>query len=415
MKKNREPRLAQGIFVGIGLVTFVFFGRNFDAQQLFPAAFLVSCIVLAEFIDVYLPQGEPVSVSSAFVIFSLLWFKLPDVMVISGAGLLIAALVKHNRASALGVLRPVAAVSLQVFVAAFAFRLMGGEVGVIELSGIHLLSLAALTMAYFGCKVLLEQFFASRARGLSYLPSLVGTVALLGPTYLALACTGILMALMYGLMSYWGILLFFLPLLVSRHSFKLYMDIKQTYQSTIGALAAAIEAQDDRKKGHARRVARHSLSIGRELGLRGRQLEMLGYAALLHDIGTLGFEEEDLEGFLDEQGLDLEDEEQVHASKGAEILEQVDYLKGISEAVRKHHTPYVSGKNGNGTRIPLAARIINVASCYDDLTHMQEGVENNVRQVVGKIKAEQGVRFDPRVVRAFTNVLRRRGKLVILF
>jgi hypothetical protein len=415
MKKNREPKLLQVVFTGVGLAVFVFFARNFDARQLFPAAFLVSCIVLAEFIDVYLPQGEPVSVSSAFVIFSLLWFKLPEVMVISGVGLLLAALVKQDRANALGVLRPVAAISLQVFVAAFAFKLLGGEVGAVKLSGIHLLSLAALTIVYFGLKALLEQFFATRARRLSYLPSLLGTITLLSPTYLALACTGILMALMYGMMSYWGILLFFLPLLVTRHSFKLYMDIKQTYQSTISALAAAIEAQDDGKKGHARRVARHSLSIGRELGLRGRQLEMLGYAALLHDIGTLGFEGDDLEGFLDEQGLDLEDGEPVHASKGAEILEQVDYLKGISGVVRRHHTPYACSKSGNGTRIPLASRIINVASFYDDLAHTQEGVENNVRRVIGRIKAEQGARFDPRVVRAFTNVLRRRGKLVILF
>lgn len=415
MKKNREPRLLQLIFIGIGLATFVFFARNFDVQQLFPVAFLVSCIVLAEFIDVYLPRGEPISVSSGFVIFSLLWFKLPEAMVISGAGLLIAALVKQNRANALGILRPVATVSLQVFAAAFVFRSLGGEVGVIKLQGTYLPPLVGLTTAYFGLKILLEQFFASSARRFSYLPGMVGSIALLSPTYLALACTGILMALMYGLMSYWGILLFFLPLLVTRHSFKLYMDIKQTYQSTISALAAAIEAQDSGKKGHARRVARHSLSIGRELGLRGRQLEMLGYAALLHDIGRLGLEEGDLDGFLDGQGLDMEDGEELHASKGAEILEQVDYLKGISEVVRKHHASYASMRNDNGSRIPLAARIINLASYYDDLTHMQEGGESSARQAIGKIKAEQGVRFDPRVVRAFTNVLRSRGKLVILF
>lgn len=415
MKKSREPKLFQIIIISLGLAVFMFFARSFDTAQLFTVVFLISCVVLAEFIDVHLPQGEPVSVSSAFVIFSLLLLKLSEVMVVAGVGLLIAVLVKQNRANAVAILRPVAAVSLETLVAASVFRWLGGEVGVVNLQGPSLVPLVGISVAYFGFKTILEQFFASSARRLTYLPSLVGTVALLSPTYLALACTGILMALMYKLMSFWGILLFFLPLLVTRHSFKLYMDIKQTYQSTISALAAAIEAQDPRKKGHARRVARHSLSIGRELGLRGRQLEMLGYAAFLHDIGKLGSEEGDLNGFLEDQGLDFEDEEEVHAAKGADILEQVDHLKGISDVVRKHHTPYNLTKNGNGKKIPLGARIINVASYYDDVAHMQENGQNTPRQAIDKLKAEQGVRFDPRVVRAFTTVLRRQGKLVILF
>ncbi len=88
----------------------------------------------------------------------------------------------------------------------------------------------------------------------------------------------------------------------------------------------------------------------------------------------------------------------------------------MSEVVRKHHAPYVRTKNEEAKRVPLAARIINVASYYDDLMYMQEEDERiTPRHAVIELKKEQGIRFDPRVVRAFTNVLRRRGKLVILF
>lgn len=416
MRRNKKFALTKFLIILLGIILFVYFAQKFDARQPIPIILLASCIILSEFIDVSLPQGESISVSSAFVIFSLLIFKLPQVLVIAGLGMLIAALIKQKHFNLAGILLPVAKISLQAVTAASVYFWLGGRVGSGGWGDLRILPLTGILISYFLSKLILNQLFASRKSMVPFIPGLIGTARLLGPTYVALACTGILMVLIYRVMNFWGIFLFFLPLLVTRHSFKLYVDIKRTYQNTISALASAIETQNPRRKGHARRVARYAIDIARELGLRGEQLELVGYSALLHDIGKLGREEGELDAFLEDDQIGFTNGDVVHAVKGAEILEQVDYLKGISEVIRKHHAPYVRTKNQEGRKIPLAARIINVASYYDDLMHVQEDDEKvTPRQAVIELKKEQGIRFDPRVVRAFTNVLRRQGKLVILF
>ncbi len=416
MRRSHALAVRQLWIVFLGLTSFIYFAQRFDSRQLALVILVAGCIMLSEFLDVNLPQGESVSVSSAFVIFSILVFKLPQVLVIAGLGMLIPPLIKQKHFNFSGVLLPIAKTSLQAVTAASFYFWLGGKVTSSGLESLPLIPLFGVSLSYFLSKLVLDQLSANTNNLTPLISGLAGTIKLLGSTYLALACTGILMALMYRVMSFWGIILFFLPLLVIRHSFEMYVDIKKTYQSTVSALASAIEAQNSRRKGHAKRVARYSIDIARELGLRGEQLELVGYSALLHDIGKLGLEEDALDAFLEDNRIYFTNGDAVHAIKGAEILEQVDYLKDMSEVVRKHHAPYVRTKNEEAKRVPLAARIINVASYYDDLMYMQEEDERiTPRHAVIELKKEQGIRFDPRVVRAFTNVLRRRGKLVILF
>src|SRR5439155_11823863 len=54
------------------------------------------------------------------------------------------------------------------------------------------------------------------------------------------------------------------------------------------ALSATVDARDEYTAGHSRRVREISLAIGRELGMCEEELERLGQAALLHDIGKIG-------------------------------------------------------------------------------------------------------------------------------
>ena len=69
------------------------------------------------------------------------------------------------------------------------------------------------------------------------------------------------------------------------------------------ALIQAVEAKDAYTGGHLRRVSEYAVAVGEKLGLRGRDLETLHYASLLHDVGKLGVPESVLrkEGPLDAQ------------------------------------------------------------------------------------------------------------------
>ena len=53
------------------------------------------------------------------------------------------------------------------------------------------------------------------------------------------------------------------------------------------SLSATVDARDAYTAGHSRRVQQLALAIGRELGLSQAELELLGHAALFHDIGKL--------------------------------------------------------------------------------------------------------------------------------
>ena len=55
----------------------------------------------------------------------------------------------------------------------------------------------------------------------------------------------------------------------------------------VGRLLARLEAKDTSTREHTRRVAKLTVQVGQELGLRGGRLRGLAVAALLHDVGKL--------------------------------------------------------------------------------------------------------------------------------
>jgi response regulator RpfG family c-di-GMP phosphodiesterase len=145
------------------------------------------------------------------------------------------------------------------------------------------------------------------------------------------------------------------------------------------------------------------------MGIYGRELELIGYAAILHDIGMLGVDEDSLDQLLEQ--VSSRSGDAPHAMIGAEVVEQVDFLFDAADMIRKHHMPYDRIRRQDD--IKVGSRIINVASHFDKLTRGDVHEERLTSyQALGKIKKEQGIMFDPKVVRALINVLRKQGKLV---
>ena len=160
--------------------------------------------------------------------------------------------------------------------------------------------------------------------------------------------------------------------------------------------------------GHDRRVAHLSIEIGRELGMLETELEVLGRAGLLHDIGKLAIPSE----ILHKQG-ELTDSEwtvmRTHPELGLVILAKAGQFGPEMPAVLHHHERMDGAGYPFGlvsAEIPIEARIVAVADTYDVLTtdrpYRRACTQSDA---LGRIFAEAGPQLDPRVVDALVRVL----------
>jgi putative nucleotidyltransferase with HDIG domain len=184
------------------------------------------------------------------------------------------------------------------------------------------------------------------------------------------------------------------------------------------ALTQAVEAKDSYTEGHLRRVSEYAVAVGSRLGLRGKDLEMIHYASLLHDIGKIGIPEEILRkhGPLNEQEAEIM---RRHADIGARLLEKLDLLRDAAPIVRAHQERYDGAMDEtrypgypmglHGDDIPLGARIIAVVDAFDAMTTTRPyRAALPVDDAVGELRRQSGRQFDPRVVDAFLEELAER-------
>ena len=185
--------------------------------------------------------------------------------------------------------------------------------------------------------------------------------------------------------------------------------------NSVRMLAAAIDAKDPYTRGHSERVARYSMAIGKNLQLPEKDMRDLRISALLHDVGKIGIDDR----ILRKPGALSDDEFEVmkqHPAKGAAIMSGVAQLIDIIPGMKYHHEKWSGGgypDNLQGDQIPMQARIIAIADTFDAMTTnrpYQKAME--LSYVVEKVKSFAGSRFDPRVVDAFVQAVKR-GDIVI--
>ncbi|MHB0976710.1 MAG: HD-GYP domain-containing protein [Candidatus Aquicultorales bacterium] len=392
-RRFSEIAIAKGSVIIVGLIILLVLLPAVSVDRFALIAFFLTCGVIAGFMDVHLSQGGSVSVDGAVVLAAIILLPLPEVLLVAAGGTIISSLIKQSWQERGGIGYVVAAKTVTASLASVVFHLFQGQVGQVDpVKGLP--ALVGMAAVYFALEIVMEEIGKLRGQ-VPTASALISSGKFLLPLYSTFASLGILLALLFGTMGIWSGLFFFLPLIVTRHSFKLYMHIRRVYANTIKALANTIEAQNPDRHGHAERVTDMAADISRELGIYGRELELVSYAALLHDIGLLGCDEDE----IDEEGLD-------HAAVGAEIIEQVEYIRNAASMVRAHSAAYDEAS-------PVGARIISVASRFDDLTNdVDPGNRMTDAQALARIKQDQGFDFDPKVVRALGSVLRKRGVVV---
>ena len=189
-----------------------------------------------------------------------------------------------------------------------------------------------------------------------------------------------------------------------------YNRMRNHYIELLTALASAIDARDPSAFGHTERVMEISKKLAIELNSRGHRinLEALELAALLHDVGKIGVPEH----ILRKPGPPTKDEWREikkHPSIGANILDPLEELKDVKEAIRHHQEHFDGLGYPNGLKaksIPLISRIIMVADAYDAITSDRSYRAKKTKQeAIEEIKANSGTQFDPEIVDAFIKII----------
>ena len=185
--------------------------------------------------------------------------------------------------------------------------------------------------------------------------------------------------------------------------------MKRVYVKSITALAAAVETKDSGTVGHAKRIAELTVAVAGVMGIKGRELERIEYAALLRDIGKSVIPQAVLTKTTPLTRAEWEIVKS-HTTLGADMVAAVPFLAATADYVRHHHECWDGSgypHNLRGEQIPLGSRILAVTSDYDAMIsqrpyHLHPMAPHRAME---EIRAGAGVKYDPAVVEAFVNVL----------
>ncbi|MFF0216995.1 HD-GYP domain-containing protein [Streptomyces vinaceus] len=211
----------------------------------------------------------------------------------------------------------------------------------------------------------------------------------------AICATGVVMALGVAVAGLWALPVFCVPLLLTQLSFHRIGAIRTTYRQTIASLARATEIAGYTRPGHSRRVAALSCAVGRELGLSERELTVLEYAALMHDIGQLSLVDPVRAGAT--AGLPPAEARRI-AELGGEVARQTGVPAEVAVIVERQADPY--------REQPALARIVRAVNAYEDLL-------GGSRHPGGPLAALEQLRlgtgrdYQPEVVECLARVLAR--------
>jgi putative two-component system response regulator len=180
--------------------------------------------------------------------------------------------------------------------------------------------------------------------------------------------------------------------------------LEELFLASVQSLAEALEVKDPYTRGHSVRVSHYAVLIAREMGLSGELLRQIELGGHVHDIGKIGVRED----VLNKPGKLTNEEYQhimTHPMVGWKILAPL--LGDMPEAlniVRSHHERFDGRGIPDrlvGAEIPLEARIVAAADCFDAMTSDRPyRPALSIDDAIAEIVRCGGTQFDPSVVDA---------------
>jgi len=232
----------------------------------------------------------------------------------------------------------------------------------------------------------------------------VGDLRGIAGSWIALAPLAWLMSIIYGV-QWWATALFAVPLYSTRMAYRRFVEMREMFTQTIGALAEAVDKRDPFTAKHSHRVKEIAVDIGRVMRVTDGELEALEWGGLLHDVGKIGVPDNVL---LKQERLNREERMimNAHPVLGAQIIAPVTKLAPELPIIRHHHEWY----NGSGypdrligDEIPKLARVLHVADAFEAMTAARpyRMTPLTAEQALGELRKFAGIQFDPVIVDAF--------------
>jgi response regulator RpfG family c-di-GMP phosphodiesterase len=186
-----------------------------------------------------------------------------------------------------------------------------------------------------------------------------------------------------------------------------YQELDETLLAAFRVLSSLIDLRH-RESGHSRRVAELSRAVAKHMGLSEREVRDVYLAALVHDIGKIGYPDAMLTKPVSAFTPDEVQRHQRHTLDGETALMSLQHLGSVSRIVRQHHER-VDGKGFpdglSGSNICIGARIVAAASDLDQLLHGSLGDQHHsVESASHLIKGGAETRYDRQVLEALIKV-----------
>lgn len=181
--------------------------------------------------------------------------------------------------------------------------------------------------------------------------------------------------------------------------------LRTNFLTSIKVFSNLIETRANKLAGHSRRVADVAHRIAKKMDLGPAETQEVFVAGLLHNIGKIGFSDELLAMPLSLMNGDNLALYRKYPVRGEQLLMPLEDLRGAAKIVRSHQERFDGAgfpDQLTGFNIPLGARIVAVASDYDNLqigTFSQRSLRPE--EAVAAIIGGRGKRYDPSVVNAF--------------
>jgi putative nucleotidyltransferase with HDIG domain len=266
-------------------------------------------------------------------------------------------------------------------------------------------ALVAAGTTQFAINTVLAVLVVSARSGRSVRNVLAQDVRGVAANLIALVPLAWLMAEIFQLpngVGWWATPLFVVPLFTTRLAYHRYVETRELFEQTIGALAKAVDARDRYTRGHSGRVSTIAEAMCRVMRLQEAEIEVIKWAGLLHDVGKIGVRDNVLlkEGPLDREERILMNQ---HPVIGAEIVQPASQLAPESPLIRAHHEWFNGSGYPDGLEaldIPLGARILGVADSYEAMTSARpyRKVPLTHEQAIGELRKYSGIQFDPEIV-----------------